>query len=34
METYGICRGTFPPLASDGSLGWNKAKMDRSSGCQ
>jgi hypothetical protein len=33
-ETYGICRGTFPPLAGDGSPGWNPAKMDRSSGCE
>jgi len=33
METYGICRGTFPPLASDGSPGWSPTKMDRPSSC-
>ncbi len=32
-EAYGICHGTFPPLASDGP-GWNPGKMDRASGCK
>jgi hypothetical protein len=32
-ESYGICHGIFPPLARDGSPGWNSAKMDRASGC-